>query len=151
MERIIATHYPNDENFILDRAREYAQEEYHPFNTYGKPEGLWISFEDDVVSWSSWCTENDFGILNTGILLDITALNLLVINNIVDANIFKEKYSDQLNVIKWQSVVQDYDGIIIPSYLCQLRMHRDHRWYYAWDCASGCIWNVEKIEVVENK
>ena len=38
------------------------------------------------------------------------------------------------------------DGIIIAPYQWYCRMTVD--WYYTWDCASGCIWNLDAIESV---
>ena len=57
--------------------------------------------------------------------------------------------------IAWEKVAAKYDGLIITPYIWQRRMELN--WYYTWDCASGCIWNVRAIkdirliETVESK
>lgn len=47
-------------------------------------------------------------------------------------------------LIEWGAVKDLYDGIIIAPYSWNLRM--DLQWYYGWDCASGCIWNLSAIK-----
>ena len=47
--------------------------------------------------------------------------------------------------IRWQDVALDYQGILIAPYQWSLRLDKDFRWYYMWDCASGCIWDLSAI------
>lgn len=47
-------------------------------------------------------------------------------------------------LINWQEVKAEFDGIIIAPYNWELRM--DLSWYYGWDCASGCLWDLTCIE-----
>ena len=49
--------------------------------------------------------------------------------------------------IDWPRLYELYDGIIISPYLYERRLG-DTVWYYGWDCASGCIWNVEVIKSI---
>lgn len=35
-----------------------------------------------------------------------------------------------------------YDG---APYQWECRLDRDTFWYYSWDCASACIWNLQAV------
>ena len=48
--------------------------------------------------------------------------------------------------IRWEEVKTLWDGIIISPYNWKCRHSPSTEWYYGWDCASGCIWNVEAIK-----
>ena len=48
--------------------------------------------------------------------------------------------------IDWAEVASKYDGIIISPYQWSLRLDMEMMWYYGWDCASGCIWNISAIK-----
>lgn len=56
--------------------------------------------------------------------------------------------------IDWCKVSRNFAGIIIAPYLWERRMN-DNRsnwhtnWYYGWNCASGCIWNLRCIKSFE--
>lgn len=49
-----------------------------------------------------------------------------------------------LGGIAWTAVADRWDGIIIAPY--QWTRRYDLAWYYGWDCASGCIWNLDAID-----
>jgi hypothetical protein len=55
--------------------------------------------------------------------------------------------------IDWFKVVRNFPGIIIAPYLWERRnsngFNWDSCWYYGWDCASGCIWDLRCIESFE--
>lgn len=65
---------------------------------------------------------------------------------------FNERdYMDDLK-IDWLAIYRKYQGIIIEPYLWSFRSA--WHWYNAWDCASGCVWDVstiESFELVEKK
>ena len=51
--------------------------------------------------------------------------------------------------VSWAGVEADgYHGIVISPYCWERRLARHARWYYPWDCASGCIWNADAIASV---
>lgn len=56
----------------------------------------------------------------------------------------------QYYTIDWFQVVRNFPGIIIAPYLWERRNSNrsnwDSCWYYGWDCASGCIWDLRCIE-----
>lgn len=48
--------------------------------------------------------------------------------------------------LDWLKVKQKYQGIIIAPYQWKCRMAQETKWYYGWDCASGCIWDLDCID-----
>lgn len=113
-----------------------------------KPRGLWVSVTgpDD---WRSWCEAESF---NTGWshVYDVTLspdANILHLTFASDLDRFTRDYGREGSYrdmeIAWHEVAELYDGLIIAPYQWTRRM--DLMWYYSWDCASGCIWNVNAI------
>jgi len=62
---------------------------------------------------------------------------------------FKEQnhYSDDM--INWEEVSKNWEGIEIVPYIWTARNILN--WYYPWDVASGCIWNLDGISLEEIK
>lgn len=119
-----------------------------------KPKGLWVSDETDH-GWNTWCNDNEFGV-NDDYIYSVTVdmTDVLLISNSLDLLSFHHKYrtvgsTHMMEYIRWDSVAEDYKGIIITPYLWSIRM--DLIWYYGWDCASGCVWDVSAItSITEN-
>ncbi|CAB4122930.1 hypothetical protein UFOVP28_77 [uncultured Caudovirales phage] len=123
---------------------------------YDKPKGLWVSNESDH-GWKDWCVgeqwelrPNSFNWRND-ILLKPDA-SVLILEDSVDVVRFSRewgkadhKYRDSI-YIDWKGVASEWQGIIIPNYLWNDRLH--HQWYYPWDCASGCIWDADAIKSI---
>jgi hypothetical protein len=121
----------------------------------GKPHGLWVSVEGEE-DWKSWCEKEDYCVekLRYAHLVtlksDAKILHLKTPEEIVD---FTEKYKRKIipyNIdfyqISWGKVKKYYQGIIIAPYQWDCRLSSDTAWYYGWDCASGCIWDLSCIE-----
>lgn len=47
--------------------------------------------------------------------------------------------------IDWTQVAKQYKGLLISPYIFERRIYKDTAWYYTWDCASGCVWDVSCI------
>ena len=47
--------------------------------------------------------------------------------------------------IDWKKVASKYDGIEINPY--QFEARYQYLWYYGWDVASGCIWNLKSVKL----
>lgn len=117
-----------------------------------KPNGLWVSSEgtDD---WPSWCRENDFAASRlacaTQVILGAGA-NILRIASAEQLDAFNQKYQSPqsrfITLVDWRRVASHYQGIIIAPYIWDRRLYGLTRWYYVWDCASGCIWDTAAIE-----
>lgn len=150
-------HYA-DQSFELDRSRVYEQQR-RP-DTFDKPFGLWVSVtgEDD---WASWCNSEEFRLgclqVKHRVTLNPTA-NVLYLSSVAELDSFHEMFRFETDFdrecnsgpafwpIDWNTVIGKYDGIIIAPYIWERRIMS---WYYGWDCASGCIWNLDAIESFE--
>lgn len=148
------------EPLVFDRTRQYEQRE--PY-TYCKPEGFWVSVpgEDD---WPSWCNGEEFCLDSLAFAHRVTLnpdANILRIEDGEGLVRFHVKHRVETDYerrnsdlykrkhwpINWPDVAKRYDGLIIAPYQGWLRF--DALWYYGWDCASGCIWNLDAIESVD--
>jgi len=141
--------------------------DYWPEEGSMKPCGLWISVEEseDDYSWFEWCKGEKFRLENlrhkyfVTLACDAKILHLkspeeihrfsikYAANDPFDfdrASIFNRK-TEYVYIISWKRVKEEYEGIIISPYQWVCRLSSDTSWYYPWDCASGCIWNLDKV------
>ncbi|QGJ88866.1 hypothetical protein PBI_TEAMOCIL_11 [Microbacterium phage Teamocil] len=155
---MILTHW-SPQPFVLDRERTYSQEEFGN----GKPRGLWLSDESDL-GWKEWCESEQWGV---GTLAHSTQFEpvedhgLLVITSVPDLRQFTALYCGHpvfrgtggtslgSHWIDWERVAAKYTGIVISPYQWSARMDLDMMWYYGWDVASACVWNLDAIRPVE--
>lgn len=117
-----------------------------------KPAGLWFSDDDDDTNWRSWCEGEHFNLDSYKFAQELTLeFGPMVLHIADDASLlkFSRKYEKQLypggslEWVDWDRVCSDYWAIVITPYLWRLRL--DVMWYYAWDCASGCIWDERAL------
>lgn len=136
---------------LFDRARTYTQGEPR---ANLKPSGLWVSVVGDD-DWPAWCQRNSYGLDELAVAhhvnLSATA-DLLTLRRRSDLDAFAaENLADSStgedSGIDWRAVARRWDGILIAPYQGSLR--RKHGWYTYWDCASGCVWNLDAIASVE--
>jgi hypothetical protein len=123
----------------------------------GKPSGLWLSAEgpDD---WRAWCEgENWYTqamIYETEIVLKPDA-PILQLRGAKALDRFTAEWSRPLpaipsmNIIDWRGIAKRYHGIVIAPYVWARRLNGSARWYYGWDCASGCVWNPEAVAEIK--
>lgn len=129
---------------------------------YTKPQGFWVSVEGQY-DWPTWCRDEEVltESLTTAHEVCLTdAANVLLITSADEIDQFhgefaaasefdrKYGYGPECWGIDWTSVAERYDGILITPYLWSRRFNGNCGWYYGWDCASGCIWNLSAIESV---
>lgn len=143
--------------FTLDKTQAYPQ-------AAGdfKPQGLWLSVEDDSeesFGWKQWCEGEDFfldGLANRAQVVLCADARLLLIDNVAALDAFTAEYKlvgalAILRSIDWPRVAERYDGIVIAPYMWERRLTPHTFWYYAWDCASACVWNASMIEVIRQE
>lgn len=130
-----------------------------PPRNYRKPRGFWVSVKGDD-DWPSWCISENFHIKGLAAEHEVklrSDANILVLPDVESMDRFTAQYGivtpqsyvgeSWNNVsIDWMKVASEYDGIIITPYHWERRLVLD--WYYGWDCASGCIWEMSAIESV---
>lgn len=156
-------HY-SDEPVILDRSRLYAQDGLR--GGIGKPSGLWVSVAGEN-DWKSWCEGEEFdlqGLTHPHRITLTPKNNILYITSGSAIDEFHKEYSTEREItrirfgndeyefnqrpINWELVSDKFDGIIIAPYIWSHRYDGPF-WYYGWDCASGCIWNLDAIKSME--
>lgn len=133
-----------------------------------KPHGLWVSVGS---AWQDWCDSEmpkwSAEHRHVSRIMLAPDANILRLANARDIDAFTERYGcrpawltgDPLETekvfgnarhfweIDWPRVQSEYEGIIIAPYVYSRR--HGFRWYYGWDCASGCIWKARAIASVE--
>ena len=134
--------------FKLDRSREYKQ----AIET--KPVGLWYSFGDE---WKKWCESNmPHWIKPVWLRVILNEANVLRIATESEFLAFSKEYKKPMpgmeslvimRGIDWPRVAAEYDRIEFPVYFYKFRHSFESFWYYGFDVASGCVWNLEKIDV----
>lgn len=132
----------------------YDEKELH---WHGKPNGLWVSVEGED-DWKTWCEGESFNLKCLEFAYEVKLKD--------DARILHLKSSDEIREftklyhlstrqwdsdtdtygIRWNEVKEIYQGIIIAPYQWDCRLALETSWYYGWDCASGCIWDLDCIE-----
>lgn len=126
---------------------------------YFKPKGLWVSV-DGPDDWKSWCEGEEFRLEQLKYAYRVTlreTARVLYIKTPEEIDEFTLKHGFSLTAsryvhsIRWGDLKKDYDAIIIAPYQWSRRLSNHCFWYYPWDCASGCIWNMSIIETFELK
>lgn len=140
--------------------------------SFFKPRGLWITPEYAAQNWFDWCMGEDFRKAELNFIHDVKIkpnANLLRLENVPDLDQFTKQYGYSLmaehytteltkhsdymrsrrDAIRWDTVAEKYDGILIPNYIWERRLYHGTEWYYAWDCACGCIWNSSAVESIK--
>jgi hypothetical protein len=123
-----------------------------------KPNGLWITIEGED-GWKDWCENNDWSKTSLKFAHDVLLSNdakILRISSAADIYDLTDRYTPaksrdhpySMRMIEWKRVAKDYQGILIVPYIWSERLSETNRWYYAWDCASGCIWDADAIESI---
>lgn len=146
---MILTHFSTAER-IGFKGRSYVQRDHF------KPKGLWVSDESvGSYGWSSWCAAEEYGIGPNSFSVVLTDDSRVLTLTTPDAiKMFDSRYTDGDHYIDWTRVAERWQGILITPYQWSVRLS-DVRWYYPWDCASGCIWDpaaiasVTRIDVTE--
>jgi hypothetical protein len=116
-----------------------------------KPTGLWVSADDE---WKQWCEAEGFALESLKHVHEIILTEyaeLMYIDTSEKLLEFHHKYTKKNpyddDVIDWNVVTEEFDGILIAPYQWKHRLNGPaSKWYYPWDVASGCIWNANVIE-----
>ncbi|WQY99783.1 hypothetical protein [Microbacterium phage MO526] len=150
---MILSHY-SPAPWTFDPERTYDQAEFGN----GKPRGLWLSDDSDH-GWKAWCESEEW---NLGGLENVTTFTLapgadvLHLASLAEIRAFTAEYAGHpaylekapdlaRRYIDWPRVAAEHDGILITPYQWGARLDRDTFWYYGWDCASGCFWNLRAV------
>lgn len=151
MTELVLNHYATDP---LWQVRSMKQDENNRMAGVDKPLGIWLSDCSDY-GWARWCINEGFRLdrlrVRTKCTVDMT--DVLLLDTYDKMMLFNNQYGMPLipdrqfamRSIDWGSVADKYKGIVITPYQWVCRLAPDFFWYYGWDCASGCIWDVSCI------
>lgn len=135
---------------VLNRSEVYEQK------TGPKPNGLWVSVDGEM-DWKAFCQGENFRTERLATRHKVTLAPDASIWYIQEPSHFNGVPAQPLlstmpNLkfdIPWKRIAQDWQGVIIAPYQWGLRMAPGFEWYYGWDCASGCIWDLSAIDKFE--
>ncbi len=138
-------HLSKDRIYKLEK-REYIQK------PEDKPVGFWYGFGND---WIDWTGTIGLGYKGEYVYeVDINGSNILQIKGYSEIIEFTKEYGSSKQIapgviffIDWTRIELKYDGIEINPYIWHARLNHKTLWYYSWDIASGCIWNLDKVEI----
>lgn len=147
-------HYAEKPTTLDMRNYEQAASRY-----WMKPRGLWVSVEGED-DWPTWCRSEQFRLAALDNVHEVVLkpdAHVLTISSKDELIAFTNEYSapspnlwgnDRTETIDWWTVATRYGGIIIAPYQWSCRFSLS--WYYGWDVASGCIWDIDAIESFQN-
>jgi hypothetical protein len=117
-----------------------------------KPRGFWISDENGDPGWSGWCESEQWGLGEHIYHVELSpAAHLLWLTSVSEIRAFNAEFrvgADYSWDVDWPRVARTWQGIFITPYQWELRLSSEVRWYYTWDCASGCVWDASAIAAV---
>lgn len=145
------SHYTDASPWAFDPMRRYRVDD-----PWHKPVGLWLSVDGEH-DWPAWCTGERWGLEK---LAQRHSFSLMAVSRLLhiastdEIDLFHRRYAEILpgmeryrsEYVNWHRVSAEFDGVIIAPYIWARRLDGPaHRWYYGWDCASGCIWNLRSV------
>lgn len=147
----------------VERVNSVDQEPRHRSATLFKPRGLWVSVEGED-DWLTWCLSEGFAPQNLAFVHEIVlspSARLIHLSGADQIDEFTRAYGltdlasyglsglAQGYAIDWCRLADEYQGIIIAPYVWERRLKGGARWYYPWDCASGCIWDAAAVDAIK--
>ena len=139
----------SDDPIELDPFCEYKQK------PLCKPSGLWFDVDG---AWKTWCKHNDFREMTLKHCYEVIipdSHDILKITNAEQLDDFTEMFRDRTQIavvsLDWPTITQIFDAIVIAPYIWSRRLYISTTWYYGWDCASGCVWNLNGVSLQEKK
>lgn len=143
--RVMLSHYSDQPTFDLRPASYLQSAEF-------KPSGLWLSV-DGAEDWPYWCGKEGFRLTALAyrhqfVLNDASRILMVTDTNGIDALSQGYGASAYSFGLDWSRLAREFGGLIIAPYQWERRLCSSSRWYYSWDCASGCIWDVSTVGYV---
>lgn len=118
-----------------------------------KPEGLWYAFGREWLDYDGEIANDEH--LCPLFELELNIDKMLLIKSGADIEKFSRQYAENNKdtvrlysySINWRKVVKDYSGIEINPYVSpeECRAELITCWYWGWDVAGGCVWDLNSI------
>jgi len=120
-----------------------------PKTVEAKPHGLWYACGRE---WLNWTIQNNFHThFDYVYRLHLDSSYLLMLRTLDEFDLFHNQFTTRRVVglpwPNWHTIAQAYAGIEICPYQWKRRL--EYSWYYGWDVASGCIWDTNIVQEVE--
>jgi len=155
---MILSHFPsrNPEDWQFDKNRSFEVYDKDE-GACGKPVGFWLSDEQEL-GWKTWCDTESFRKCEHEYKFDVDMTDVLHIKSQSELRRFDKKWAKpnpnnggllSLYRIDWKKVYGAYKGILITPYQWSCRY--DINWYYGWDCASGCFWDISCLTEIDGE
>jgi hypothetical protein len=134
--------------FTWEPTRTYVQG-----RPWAKPNGFWLSVDHDWERWldgEEMASDPDWGVVTTR--FDVDTTRLLHLASADDIDQFDRSYVEFMGKpdryrIDWAPLAERFAGIVIAPYIWERRLDGDaSTWYYPWDCASACVWDLSVVE-----
>jgi hypothetical protein len=140
------THASSEPGWTFDPTRTYEQHSPGSRKWTLKPNGLWLSVNGD---WERWREEEHYGVgtpVVASFRVDFSRLRVVTDDEQWVGFCNEVPWLDVsgLEVPDWSWIATQYAGIVIAPYL---HRYRFESWYYPWDCASACVWDLSAISV----
>ena len=122
-----------------------------------KPSGLWYSVDG---GWEEWCRDDaEWDLPPFVYAVEVDEDKILQLTTVSQLDDFHDDYRAgesheeyRRDWIDWARVGEQWGGIEIAPYQWERRLDGEvHRWYYGWDCASGCVWDVKALTLVKEE
>lgn len=152
-------HHTKSADLILDRSRDYSDRA-----RADKPHGFWVSVEGED-DWRAWREGDSWGIPPIEYVYEIvlaSSAKILAVTTEQELRglhrRFRRNCGDEVMPFyrhyekypSWPRIQERFDGIVIAPYQWRCLLDEATDWYYGWDCASGCIWNLHAIDDVRH-
>lgn len=120
-----------------------------------KPSGLWLSDDGDR-GWREFCERENFRVESLAHRQEFLCStgSWAVLRSFSDILSFTDEFCAKgtlipgVTSIDWQRVKSAYGGLLITPY-CYIARHDTRTfWYYGWDCASACVWDLRTVRAV---
>lgn len=122
-----------------------------------KPDGLWLSDESEgQFGWKDYCESisGSWTLARISNRMEVRVTDMSKVLHLMsysDVVSFNREYVQPDQNINWTRVANEYDGILITPYERGTMWDDDLRWYEYWSVASGCFWNLNILERVEDE
>ena len=117
-----------------------------------KPNGFWYGFGNEWIDWTETAGPERKGKYIYEVYINDS--KILQINDDQQFIEFTKEYKSRKQIIPeiifsidWPRIEFKYDGIEINPYIDHARNDIKAFWYYSWDIASGCIWNLNNVKI----
>ena len=130
---------------------DYLYREFRPVQDF-KPIGFWLSDETDY-GWKKWNEQSEHAACSIQTDFDCDTTKWIVLKTPDAINKFYKEFRFPIcsigpMQIDWPEVKKQFGGILISPYQWGLRFDHEMMWYYGWDCASACVWDLTTIKEI---